>query len=404
MTRPAYDLVVRSRTILADGGRFDGAIAVRDGRIAALLGPTQVAEAYQNAQGDVGNARNIAEKFLADGVDVLTPCTTPNVQAAVRVAKGGKTPVVFACVTDPVAAGNLESVTRPSGTNVTGVYNPLPIGELFDLFLPHQPGMKTAGTIYNASEGNSQVINRQAKAEAERRGLRWVEATIAGSADVRTAAESLIGKVDALILGQDNTVASAFEAVVKVAQEHQLPLFSMDTQAPARGAIASLAASNYEQGVLWAKELVAPVLLGADPATMTPVRPRVFDLQVNVQAASAAKLTIPDGHRRPGDQGPRPVASAAGRGRTRRPRRPRIGRREAQAGRKRGGSPGEPDDAPLALELVEVREDGQPGDRWSAGATSRYTRATMSATVSAPAPTAARIWRRARAGGRCSPR
>ena len=27
---------------------------------------------YQNAQGDVGNARNIAEKFLADGVDVLT--------------------------------------------------------------------------------------------------------------------------------------------------------------------------------------------------------------------------------------------------------------------------------------------------------------------------------------------
>ena len=217
---------------------------------------------YQNAQGDVGNARNIAEKFLADGVDVLTPCTTPNVQATVRVAKGGRTPVVFACVTDPVAAGIIESVERPSGTNVTGVYNPLPIGELFDLFLRIQPGLKTAGTVYNASEANSQVINRQAKAEAERRGLKWVEATVAGSADVRTATESLVGKVDALILGQDNTVASAFEAVVKVANERQLPLFSMDTQAPARGAIASLAASNYEQGVLWAKELVAPVLLG----------------------------------------------------------------------------------------------------------------------------------------------
>jgi putative ABC transport system substrate-binding protein len=248
---------------------------------------------YQNAQGDVGNARNIAEKFLADGVDVLTPCTTPNVQATVRVAKGGRTPVVFACVTDPVAAGIIESVDRPSGTNVTGVYNPLPIAELFDLFLRIQPGLKTAGTIYNASEGNSQVINRQAKAEAERRGLKWVEVTVAGSADVRTAAESLVGKVDALILGQDNTVASAFEAVVKVANERQLPLFSMDTQAPARGAIASLAASNYEQGLLWAKELVVPVLLGTDPATVTPVRPRIFDLQVNLQAASAAKLTIP---------------------------------------------------------------------------------------------------------------
>src|ERR1043165_4034731 len=32
---------------------------------------------YQNAQGDVGTARNIAEKFLAGGVDMLAPCTTP---------------------------------------------------------------------------------------------------------------------------------------------------------------------------------------------------------------------------------------------------------------------------------------------------------------------------------------
>ncbi len=248
---------------------------------------------YQNAQGDVGNARNITEKFLADGVDVLTPCTTPNVQAAVKVAKGGRVPVVFACVTDPVAAGVLESVERPSGTNVTGVYNPLPIAELFDLFLKIQPGLRTAGTIYNAAEANSQVINRRAKAEAERRGLKWVEVTVAGSAEVKTVTESLIGKVDGLVLGQDNTVASAFEAVVKVAADHHLPVFSMDTQAPARGAIASLAASNYEQGVLWAKEMVAPVLFGADPATLTPIRPRVFDLTVNPQAAAAAGLSIP---------------------------------------------------------------------------------------------------------------
>lgn len=262
-------------------------------RQAGFVEGQNLAFQYQSAQGDVGNARNIAEKFLADGVDVLTPCTTPNVQATVKVAKGGRTPVVFACVTDPVTAGVLESVERPSGTNVTGVYNPLPIGELFDLFLKIQPGMRTAGTIYNAAEANSMVINRGAKAEAERRGLKWVEVTVAGSAELKTSAESLIGKVDALILGQDNTVASAFEAVVKVAADNRLPIFSMDTQAPARGAIASLAASNYEQGVLWAKELVVPVLLGADPATITPIRPRVFDLQVNVRAAAAAGLTIP---------------------------------------------------------------------------------------------------------------
>lgn len=248
---------------------------------------------YQNAQGDVGNARNIAEKFLADGVDLIAPCTTPNAQAAAKVAKGGKTPVVFGCVTDPVSAGILESVDRPSGTNVTGLYNPLPIGELFDLFLKIQPGMKMAGTLYNASEANSVTINRQAKAEAEKRGLKWVEVTVASSADVKTAAESLIGKVDAYILGQDNTIASAFEAVIKTAADNRLPIFSMDPQAPQRGAVASLAAGQYDQGVLWAKELVAPVLLGADPAKLAPIRPRSFDLQVNLQSAAAAGLTVP---------------------------------------------------------------------------------------------------------------
>ena len=36
---------------------------------------------YQNAQGDIGNARNVADKFLADKVDLIAPCTTPATSA-----------------------------------------------------------------------------------------------------------------------------------------------------------------------------------------------------------------------------------------------------------------------------------------------------------------------------------
>ena len=99
---------------------------------------------------------------------------------------------------------------------------------------------------------------------------------MAGSADVETTAQSLLAKVDAFVLGQDNTVASAFEAVVKTAQDGKLPIFSMDPQAPARGAVASLAAGQYAQAC-WATELAAPILLGADPAKLPPIRPRMFD-------------------------------------------------------------------------------------------------------------------------------
>ena len=248
---------------------------------------------YQNAQGDVGNARNIAEKFLSDKVDLMAPCTTPNVQAAVRVARGTGVPVVFGCVTDPVAAGLLAAVDKPSGTNVTGTYGFPPVVRMFDLIAQVCPNAKRIATIYNSSESNSATYDRLSKAEAEHRGLVWIEVPITSSAEVKTAAESLIGRADAVLLGQDNTVASAFDAVVKTARDNKLPVFSFDATAAERGAIAALGQNQYQMGVDWAKELVVPVLLGRDPGTIVPVPYRAYDLLLNAAAAAAVGITLP---------------------------------------------------------------------------------------------------------------
>ena len=104
---------------------------------------------YQNAQGDVGNARNIAEKFLADKVDLMAPCTTPSAQAAVRVARGTAVPVVFGCVTNPVEAGIVAALDQPSGSNVTGTYGFPPVARMFDVIRQLRPDAKRIGTIYN---------------------------------------------------------------------------------------------------------------------------------------------------------------------------------------------------------------------------------------------------------------
>jgi ABC transporter substrate binding protein len=66
-----------------------------------------------------------------------------------------------------------------------------------------------------------------------------VEIAISSSAEVRAAAESLDGRFDALASGQDNTAASAFDAVVKTARDARLPLFPIDATAVERGGIAS---------------------------------------------------------------------------------------------------------------------------------------------------------------------
>jgi putative tryptophan/tyrosine transport system substrate-binding protein len=248
---------------------------------------------YQNAQGDVGTARNIAEKFLAGGVDMLAPCTTPVVLATIRVARDSKTPVVFGCVTNPVQAGVLQSADKPTGTNVTGFYTVPPVGRNLDMFLAIKPGIKTIGTIYNSGETNSEALNKLAKAEAEKRGMTWVAATITSSAEVKNAADSLIGRVDAIVTLQDNTVASAYEAVIRAARDGKVPWFALDVLAVERGAIAGLAQHQYQNGVDWARKVAVPVLAGKAPGTMVPVEAEVFETHVNVAAAKSVGLTVP---------------------------------------------------------------------------------------------------------------
>lgn len=249
---------------------------------------------YQNAQGNPGAARSIIEKFIADKVDLLAPCTTPVVLAALRLAKDTKIPVTFGCVTNPIETGVLASVDKPTGTNVTGFYTIPPVKPNFDIILAVKPGIKTIGTIWNSGETNSKALDALAKAEAEKRGIKWVAVTVTSSAEIKNAAESLVGKVDAFLTPQDNTVASAYEALLKVARDAKIPWFSLDVLAVERGAISAVAQHQYQNGVDWAKKVAIPVLLGKDPGTITAVQAEVFEVRINTAAAKAFGLTVPE--------------------------------------------------------------------------------------------------------------
>lgn len=253
---------------------------------------------YQNAQGNVGTARNIAEKFIADKVDLLAPCTTPVVLATIRVAKDSKIPVAFGCVTNPVQAGVLTNADKPTGENVTGFYTVPPVAHNFDIFAAIKPNMKRVGTIYNSGESNSEALNKLCKAEAEKRDMTWVAAPVTSSAEVKNAVESLVGRVDAIITLQDNTVASAYSAIEKTVQDAKLPWFSLDVQAVQRGAIASLAQDQYQNGVDWGKKVAVPILLGKDAGSIVPVEATAFEVQINLEAAKAIGLTVPDSVKR----------------------------------------------------------------------------------------------------------
>jgi putative ABC transport system substrate-binding protein len=111
---------------------------------------------------------------------------------------------------------------------------------------------------------------------------------------VKNAVDSLIGKVDAVVTLQDNTVASAYEAIIKATRDAKVPWFAFDVLAVQRGAIAALAQHQYQNGVDWARKVSVPVLLGKDPGTLLAVEASVFEVQVNLAAARAVGLTVPE--------------------------------------------------------------------------------------------------------------
>ncbi|MDK7179045.1 ABC transporter substrate binding protein, partial [Micrococcus luteus] len=74
--------------------------------------------------GNTGTAAQIARQYVGENPDVIVAIGTPSAQAVVAATKS--IPVVFGAITDPIAA-QLVKERGPSGTNVTGMSDELPL-------------------------------------------------------------------------------------------------------------------------------------------------------------------------------------------------------------------------------------------------------------------------------------
>lgn len=245
---------------------------------------------YENAQGNSTTAVQIARKFIGDSPDVIVAISTPSAQS-VAVATT-EIPIVFSAVTDPVAAKLVADLDRPGG-NITGVSDLVPIAKHLALIKGLVPEHRRIGVLYNPGEVNSVAIIHQLAEAAETMNIEIVEAVAPRSADVLAAGRSLVGRVDAIYVPTDNTVVSAFEAVVKVGIDAGIPVFAADTDSVERGAVAALGFNYYDVG-RQTGAIVRDILDGADPATI-PVR-FIDKMQLHLNLASAERMgvEIPD--------------------------------------------------------------------------------------------------------------
>ncbi len=262
---------------------------VRDGLAAAGFGAQQINFVYQSAQGDASTAAQIARQFVGDGAAVIVPISTPSAQAV--LAATSDIPVVFTAVTDPLAAQLVTNLEAPGG-NVTGLSDMSPMADHLALMQEFVPGLDSIGVLYNAGEVNSVSLVTRLKELAAAAGVTIVEATADNSSGVQNAARSLVGNVDAIYVPTDSTVVSALEAVIAVAEENDIPLFSGDTDSVERGTLASIGFDYYDVG-LQTGAVVARILNGEAPGSIPVTFATGSDLYVNTGAAERMGIAIP---------------------------------------------------------------------------------------------------------------
>lgn len=245
----------------------------------------------QNANGDLTTAAQIANKFKNDKVNIAVGIATP---IAVALANAiSDIPVVFTTVTDPVAANLVSSLDRGQG-NVTGLSDALPTADHVRMF-QEIAGIKTLGFLYTSSETNS--ISDLAKVEdaCRRYGITLVAQSINTSADLRQAAQTIIGRVDGVYIGTDNTVFSALPALIQVCQDAKKPLFSADVTAAVNGGCMIANGFNYYTAGLATGDIIYDILSGKRPADI-PVRlltAAEMDLLIDLDAAANCGINIP---------------------------------------------------------------------------------------------------------------
>jgi putative ABC transport system substrate-binding protein len=247
----------------------------------------------QNANGDLNTATSIANKFRADKVALAVGIATPTAQALVNTLKD--IPVVYSAVTDPVGAGLVASIDK-GGMNVTGISDLTPVKEQLELLMRLQPDIKAIGHVYSSGESNAVALAELAEQAAKELGLTFVPATVTNSAEVRTATQTIIDKVDAIYVSTDNTVVSALNALVDIAARAGKPVMSADpSSAEEVGVLAAWGFDYYKMGRATGR-LIARLLDGESTEsipTQYMTDAADVDLLLNLDVAKELGITVP---------------------------------------------------------------------------------------------------------------
>jgi len=231
-----------------------------------------------------------AEALVAQKVDVILAVFASGVRAARKATQ--TIPIVAITSTDPVGDGFAQSLARPGG-NVTGVrYFGLELlSKRLEILKDAIPGLRRVAVLAPSLKSRSVAALREAAVKLDLTLVTVAVPTIA-ELDARIAPLTETG-AQAIVWVGGLMFGAHQPAVAEILGRTRIPAIYPQSGYARGGGLISYASSQYEN-FRHAARIVDSILKGANPAEVPFEQASKFEFVVNLQAAKAQGIHIPD--------------------------------------------------------------------------------------------------------------
>ena len=244
------------------------------------------------AAGNLQRLDEFAAELVLLKVDVIIAAPTQVVQAAQRATK--TIPIVMPVSGDPVGFGLVASLARPGG-NVTGLsaLGPELSNKQVELVKELVPGIVRVGLLWNATSSVGAIHLSRMRDTAQALSLQLQSLEVKSVEDFDKAfAAAVNGRVGAVLVGDDFLTFNNRARLVEIAAAARLPAIYLWREYPEAGGLISYG-PNLRDLNRRAAAYVDKILKGAKPGDLPIEQPTTFDLLINLKAAKALGLRLP---------------------------------------------------------------------------------------------------------------
>jgi putative ABC transport system substrate-binding protein len=249
---------------------------------------------YRWADDQPVRLQGLAADLVSRRVAVIVAVGGPLVGLAVR-AVTDTVPLVFTSGVDPIKLGLVESFNRPGG-NSTGVNVLITAVETKRLGLLRElsPASATLALILNPQNVDAPKQAEEVGAAAASMGKRLQLFNAGNEREIDAAFANVAhARVDALLVGADPLFMSRRQQIVALAAQYGIPAIYQERPFAVAGGLMS-----YGPDMLEAYRAVGVyagrILKGEKPADLPVVQPTKLELVINLKAANALGLTVPE--------------------------------------------------------------------------------------------------------------